>query len=94
MAESRPDIDDTLALLHAWQEFAQHPCWAEWRAALQIDLGVADMQLHQGVEATDTVGFGVARTQYAAITAFMQYPEERVTELKAWIDVLERKESE
>ena len=85
MASEPGPVDDLLALLHAWQEFAQHPCWAEWRQDLQTDFEVADQYLHEGVHPLDVVGFGVTRTQCSAIQAFMQYPEKRVAELKAHV---------
>lgn len=83
------DIDALLAEVLAWQEFRESACWREWRQGLEESRLEADTQLHKGLHPSNTVGIAIAQTQYNALEHFLQFPEERLAELREKVRRLE-----
>jgi len=69
---------EILQALHSWQGFIQHPCWQDWRNALEIDLQTADDAVHKG-DPRDPVSMAMFITQYEAIRNLLAYPMEQVS---------------
>jgi hypothetical protein len=78
-----------MAQILAWQELRDSACWREWSQGLEESRQEADTQLHKGLHPTNTVGIAIAQTQYNALEHFLQYPEERLAELREKLRKLE-----